>query len=176
MVSFTLVTADFFLFPVRLRDQDDDVRGVAAACLLPVAVALPGQLRQDQLVLLLDVLWSCLESGEDDLGSSTASVMDLLSEYQACKDLVKERLSLVFQLCTQAVSSRLPKLFRSTPAKPNTKSWSFLKHSSRSLLIVLLSFHTQASPVFSHPSFIPLLPAHHRGSSLSHCEGSPLLS
>lgn len=58
-----------------LRDQDDDVRSVAASALLPMAstlVTLP------ELPEIVQTLWDCLGEGTDELGSSTASVMDLL--------------------------------------------------------------------------------------------------
>lgn len=60
---------------LALRDQDDDVRSVAASSLLPVTstlVTLP------ELPELVHTLWDCLGEGTDELGSSTAAVMDLL--------------------------------------------------------------------------------------------------
>lgn len=61
----------------RLGDRDDDVRSVAANCLLPVATHLVRQL-PERLSLVLAVLWSCLSDMKDDLSSSVGAVMDLL--------------------------------------------------------------------------------------------------
>ncbi|KAF8432415.1 SNF2 chromatin remodeling protein [Boletus edulis BED1] len=62
-----------------LSDRDDDVRAVAAACLLPVASHLVEQL-PDSLDRILAVLWTCLRDMKDDLSSSVGAVMDLLGK------------------------------------------------------------------------------------------------
>ncbi len=62
----------------RLRDEDDDIRGVAASMLIPVASDVVAQL-PDLLPHLLRQLWDCLAHSRDDLSSSLSSVMDLLS-------------------------------------------------------------------------------------------------
>ena len=64
------------------RDRDDDVRSVAASCLLPVAEYLVKQL-PDELSRVLAVLWSCLSDMKDDLSSSVGTVMELLGVYVA---------------------------------------------------------------------------------------------
>lgn len=61
----------------RLGDRDDDVRSVAASCLIPVATHLVRQL-PTCLSLVLAVLWDCLGDMKDDLSSSVGAVMDLL--------------------------------------------------------------------------------------------------
>jgi hypothetical protein len=61
----------------RLGDGDDDVRSVAASCLLPVAGHLVAQL-PEELSRVLAVLWSCLRDMRDDLSSSVGAVMELL--------------------------------------------------------------------------------------------------
>ena len=61
----------------RLGDRDDDVRSVAASCLLPVAGHLVTQL-PEELSRVLAVLWSCLRDMRDDLSSSVGAVMELL--------------------------------------------------------------------------------------------------
>lgn len=61
----------------RLGDRDDDVRSVAASCLLPVAGHLVAQL-PEELSRVLAVLWSCLRDMRDDLSSSVGAVMELL--------------------------------------------------------------------------------------------------
>ncbi|KAF5386822.1 hypothetical protein D9615_001620 [Tricholomella constricta] len=60
-----------------LGDPDDDVRSVAASCLLPVAGHLVEQLPESLGPVLL-VLWRCLRNMKDDLSSSVGAVMDLL--------------------------------------------------------------------------------------------------
>ncbi|KAI0654791.1 SNF2 chromatin remodeling protein [Cubamyces menziesii] len=60
-----------------LGDRDDDVRSVAASCLLPVATYLVERL-PEELPRVLAVLWSCLSDMKDDLSSSVGAVMDLL--------------------------------------------------------------------------------------------------
>lgn len=63
-----------------LNDNDDDVKSVAASCLLPVAEHIVQQL-PERLSQILLVLWNCLSNMKDDLGSSVGVVMDLLSTY-----------------------------------------------------------------------------------------------
>ena len=65
------------LYYTSLGDRDDDVRSVAATCLLPVAEHLVEQL-PEELGRVLTVLWSCLSDMKDDLSSSVGAVMDLL--------------------------------------------------------------------------------------------------
>lgn len=73
-----------------LGDSDDDVRSVAASCLLPITAQLVEQL-PDELPRVLAVLWSCLGDMKDDLGSSVGAVMDLLGKlvgYNAVIDVL----------------------------------------------------------------------------------------
>jgi TATA-binding protein-associated factor len=63
----------------RLGDQDDDVRSVAASCLLPVAQQVVEQI-PEALPQVLSVLWHCLAEIKDDLSSSVSAVMDLLGK------------------------------------------------------------------------------------------------
>ncbi|KAF2160445.1 hypothetical protein M409DRAFT_29068 [Zasmidium cellare ATCC 36951] len=62
-----------------LGDQDDDVRSVSAATLIPVAKEFVN-VRSDELGHLISVVWECLSSLSDDLSASTGSVMDLLAK------------------------------------------------------------------------------------------------
>ncbi|KAJ9125342.1 hypothetical protein QFC22_000302 [Naganishia vaughanmartiniae] len=64
-----------------LADADDDVRAVAAACLLPIADIITERLAPEGLSQLLDVLWNTFLEDSDELNSSIASVMELLSKY-----------------------------------------------------------------------------------------------
>ena len=61
-----------------LVDTDDDVRAVAAACLLPVAETLSEKLSSADLERLLRALWDTFLDDCDELNSSVASVMELL--------------------------------------------------------------------------------------------------
>ncbi|THV07958.1 SNF2 superfamily chromatin remodeling protein [Dendrothele bispora CBS 962.96] len=62
-----------------LGDKDDDVRAVAASCLLPIAGSLVEHL-SEALDRVLLVLWSCLSDMKDDLSSSVGAVMELLGK------------------------------------------------------------------------------------------------
>ncbi|KAK4635844.1 TATA-binding protein-associated factor mot1 [Fulvia fulva] len=62
-----------------LGDQDDDVRSVSAATLIPVAKEFIN-VRLDELSHLISVVWECLSSLSDDLSASTGAVMDLLAK------------------------------------------------------------------------------------------------
>jgi TATA-binding protein-associated factor len=76
-----------------LRDQDDDVRAVAAATLLPITETIVEQL-PNELSNLLGVLWGCLRELKDDLSSSMGVIMDLLSKFMtfpAILELVQSR-------------------------------------------------------------------------------------
>ncbi|KAH7927090.1 hypothetical protein BV22DRAFT_1193901 [Leucogyrophana mollusca] len=75
-----------------LGDRDDDVRAVAATCLLPVAGHLVDRL-PESLDRVLTVLWSCLRDMKDDLSSSVGAVMDLLGKlvtYSKVIDILAE--------------------------------------------------------------------------------------
>ena len=63
-----------------LQEVDDDVRTVAASALLPVTAQLASRLTYEELAKLVDALWDCLAEGEDELGSSTGAVMDLIGK------------------------------------------------------------------------------------------------
>lgn len=65
---------------VSLADNDDDVRAVAAACLLPVAEEIATRLPLPDLENLLEVLWDTFLDESDELNSSIASVMALLGK------------------------------------------------------------------------------------------------
>jgi TATA-binding protein-associated factor len=71
-----------------LEDKDDDVRAVAAFCLLPVAGQLVEQL-PESLDRVLLVLWSCLSDMKDDLSSSVGTVMELLGKLVAYDKVIE---------------------------------------------------------------------------------------
>ena len=62
-----------------LGDNDDDVRAVSAATLIPVAKEFVN-MRPSALSHLISVVWECLSNLSDDLSASTGSVMDLLAK------------------------------------------------------------------------------------------------
>lgn len=66
-----------------LQDVDDDVRTVAADALSPITSQIATQLPYDKLSEVIDTLWDSLGEGEDELGSSTGAVMDLLCEFSS---------------------------------------------------------------------------------------------
>ncbi|GJJ12235.1 hypothetical protein Clacol_006476 [Clathrus columnatus] len=71
-----------------LRDLDDDVRAVAASCLLPVASHIV-KLLPERLGDILDVLWNCLADMKDDLGSSVGAVMSLLGQLVGFNEVIE---------------------------------------------------------------------------------------
>ncbi|CAE6409738.1 unnamed protein product [Rhizoctonia solani] len=64
---------------IGLGDNDDDVRSVAASCLVPIAAEIVARL-PDAVPGVLEVLWASLQDMKDDLGSSVGAVMDLLGK------------------------------------------------------------------------------------------------
>ncbi|KAF1958260.1 hypothetical protein CC80DRAFT_559169 [Byssothecium circinans] len=62
-----------------LGDMDDDVRAISAATLIPVAKEFV-EMRPDRLQELMNQVWSCLSSLQDDLSASTGYIMDLLAK------------------------------------------------------------------------------------------------
>ncbi|EPE07334.1 tata-binding protein-associated factor mot1 [Ophiostoma piceae UAMH 11346] len=61
-----------------LADQDDDVRSVSAATLIPMAKEFVA-LRPGSLDPLINIVWESLSSLGDDLSASTGKIMDLLA-------------------------------------------------------------------------------------------------
>ncbi len=94
-----------------LKDDDDDVRAVAASALVPIVDVilkkLPGEVGR-----LLDQLWDCLGDLKDDLASSIGGVMDLLAK-------LIEHPGIVIHLRAEAEEQRalsllIPRLFPSS--------------------------------------------------------------
>ncbi|KEF58727.1 uncharacterized protein A1O9_06653 [Exophiala aquamarina CBS 119918] len=61
-----------------LAHNDDDVKSVSAATLIPIAGELT-TMRPEALCGLISVVWDCLLDMQDDLSASTGAVMDLLA-------------------------------------------------------------------------------------------------
>ncbi|UZJ56627.1 hypothetical protein CBS101457_005947 [Exobasidium rhododendri] len=91
---------------VCLRDDDDDVRGVAAATLLPIIDELVHYLPH-VIPTLMEQLWDCLGDLKDDLSSSTGGIMDLLSHAVASPAVFSHLLDGK----NKSVSSLIPRLF-----------------------------------------------------------------
>jgi TATA-binding protein-associated factor len=62
-----------------LGDHDDDVRAISAATLIPVAKEFV-EMRPEKLQELMNQVWACLSSLQDDLSASTGFIMDLLAK------------------------------------------------------------------------------------------------
>lgn len=77
-MSEELLNLSFQSITNGLRDQDDDVRAVAAEALLPVAANVV-RLMPLSVPLLVSTLWEALLD-LDDISASTSSIMRLLSE------------------------------------------------------------------------------------------------
>ncbi|KAF8636633.1 hypothetical protein AX17_003442 [Amanita inopinata Kibby_2008] len=98
-----------------LGDCDDDVRAVAASCLIPIAGHLVNQL-PETLERVLIVLWNCLSDMKDDLGSSVGAVMDLLGKLVAYDQVINLFASEDFSLPLSTLAQTLFPFFRHTIA------------------------------------------------------------
>ena len=90
-----------------LRDEDDDVRAVAAATLLPIAKRIATE-RAEHVPRLLDQLWACVSEMRDDLSSSTGGVMDLLASLYESPQVMEQMRAHTGQ---QALSELIPHLY-----------------------------------------------------------------
>lgn len=90
---------------ICLRDDDDDVRSVAAATLLPIVDQVVERM-SEMVPGLLEQLWSSLGFLKDDLSSSTGGVMDLLAKLVEKPKVVKEHLE-----SNSDVSELIPRLY-----------------------------------------------------------------
>ncbi|KAF9068722.1 SNF2 superfamily chromatin remodeling protein [Rhodocollybia butyracea] len=98
-----------------LGDRDDDVRAVAASCLLPVAGHLVDQL-PEALDRVLLVLWSCLGDMKDDLSSSVGAVMELLGKLVVYDKVIEILANETVSLPLTALAPTLFPFFRHTIA------------------------------------------------------------
>ena len=90
-----------------LRDEDDDVRAVAAATLLPIAKRIATE-RAEHVPRLLDQLWACVSEMRDDLSSSTGGVMDLLASLYESPQVMEQMRAHTGQ---QALAELIPHLY-----------------------------------------------------------------
>lgn len=93
-----------------LADRDDDVRGVSAAALTPVANVLAAELADDVLRPLLTALWDCFSISTDDLGTSVGSVMDLLGQLLITPRVI-ELYSAIKDESSTSISRLVPRLY-----------------------------------------------------------------
>jgi TATA-binding protein-associated factor len=91
---------------ICLRDDDDDVRGVAATTLLPIVDLIVEYLPQ-VIPTLMQQLWECLGDLKDDLCSSTGGVMNLLAKLVESKVVVSNLLD----TNSTGISLLIPRLF-----------------------------------------------------------------
>jgi TATA-binding protein-associated factor len=99
-----------------LAHQDDDVKSVSAATLVPIASELT-TLRPHMLGSLISVVWDCLLDMEDDLSASTGAVMDLLANlcsYMQVLDAMKDNAEVDSDQTFDQLIPRLYPFFRHT--------------------------------------------------------------
>ncbi|CAK4028869.1 TATA-binding -associated factor MOT1 [Lecanosticta acicola] len=108
-----------------LTDQDDDVRSVSAATLIPVAQEFVN-VRVDELNHLISVVWECLSSLSDDLSASTGPVMDLLAKLCSFPEVLAAMKKNAAEDPQQSFEELVPRLF------------SFLRHTIKSVRTAVL--------------------------------------
>lgn len=93
-----------------LGDHDDDVRAISAATLIPVAKEFV-EMRPDRLQELMNQVWSCLHSLQDDLSASTGFIMDLLAKLCSFKQVLAAMQINAQNDETQSFHELVPRLF-----------------------------------------------------------------
>ncbi|KAK9362462.1 hypothetical protein V1504DRAFT_448559 [Lipomyces starkeyi] len=114
-----------------LDEQDDDVRAVSAATLVPIASELV-LLRPRSVDKLIEVVWDCLANLKDDLSASTGSVMDLLAKLCSFPQVLEQMKVNATADSSMSFAMLVPRLYP------------FLRHSitsvRRAVLRALLTF------------------------------------
>ncbi|KAK9238071.1 hypothetical protein V1525DRAFT_402348 [Lipomyces kononenkoae] len=114
-----------------LDEQDDDVRAVSAATLVPIASELV-LLRPQSVDKLIEVVWDCLANLKDDLSASTGSVMDLLAKLCSFPQVLEQMKANATADPSMSFAMLVPRLYP------------FLRHSitsvRRAVLRALLTF------------------------------------
>ena len=108
-----------------LSDQDDDVRSVSAATLIPVAKEFVN-FRADELSHLISVVWDCLSSLSDDLSASTGAVMDLLAKLCSFPEVLEAMKQNADEDPDQSFEELVPRLYP------------FLRHTIRTVRSAVL--------------------------------------
>jgi TATA-binding protein-associated factor len=93
-----------------LGDFDDDVRAISAATLIPVAKEFV-EMRPKALEVLMNQVWSCLSSLQDDLSASTGFIMDLLAKLCSFPQVLDAMRANARQDPTQSFHELVPRLF-----------------------------------------------------------------
>ncbi|KAF1842865.1 uncharacterized protein K460DRAFT_407248 [Cucurbitaria berberidis CBS 394.84] len=93
-----------------LGDFDDDVRAISAATLIPVAKEFV-EMRPKALEGLMNQVWSCLSSLQDDLSASTGFIMDLLAKLCSFPQVLEAMQANARQDPTQSFHELVPRLF-----------------------------------------------------------------
>ncbi|KAG9191168.1 snf2 family DNA-dependent ATPase-like protein [Alternaria panax] len=93
-----------------LSNSDDDVRAISAATLIPVAKEFI-EMRPKSLEGLMNVVWSCLSSLQDDLSASTGFIMDLLAKLCGFPQVLEAMQANARQDPTQSFHELVPRLF-----------------------------------------------------------------
>lgn len=93
-----------------LGDYDDDVRAISAATLIPVAKEFV-EMRPKALEGLMNQVWSCLSSLQDDLSASTGFIMDLLAKLCGFPQVLEAMQANARQDPTQSFHELVPRLF-----------------------------------------------------------------
>ena len=111
-----LVDGVIFAVTKGLAHQDDDVKSVSAATLVPIAQELT-TLRPQALSGLISVVWDCLLDFQDDLSASTGAVMDLLAtlcSFQPVLDAMRQNAADDSEQSFDLLVPRLYPFFRHT--------------------------------------------------------------
>lgn len=93
-----------------LGDFDDDVRAISAATLIPVAKEFV-EMRPKALEGLMNQVWACLSSLQDDLSASTGFIMDLLAKLCSFPQVLEAMRTNARQDPTQSFHELVPRLF-----------------------------------------------------------------
>ena len=93
-----------------LGDFDDDVRAISAATLIPVAKEFV-EMRPKALEGLMNQVWSCLSSLQDDLSASTGFIMDLLAKLCGFPQVLEAMQANARHDPTQSFHELVPRLF-----------------------------------------------------------------
>lgn len=93
-----------------LGDQDDDVRTVSAATLIPVAKEVVS-MRPNILGKLTTIIWECISNLSDDLSVSTGSVMDLLAKLCSFPEVLEAMRVSASQDPERSFANLVPRLY-----------------------------------------------------------------
>lgn len=93
-----------------LGDQDDDVRSVSAATLIPIAKDFVN-LRPLALNSLINIVWACLTELGDDLSASTGQIMDLLAKLCGFPQVLQTMKKNAANDASQSFAELVPRLY-----------------------------------------------------------------